>query len=104
MRVFVYFSKENVWVVDEERVRVVAQRLFIDGEQVEELIRDIVIGYVAEIIPRNIKDQYIQGHQFVYEAEEAHLYTLPYLFLKHFRDEFEEPEEMAIRVKEVKDE
>jgi len=104
MRVFVYFSKENVWVVDEGRVRINAQRLFLDGEQVEEVIRDAVVGYVAEIIPRNIKDQYIQGHQFVYEAEEVHIYTLPYLFLKHFRDEFEEPEEMAIRVKRVVDE
>jgi hypothetical protein len=103
MRVFIYFTKENLWIVDEGRIRIVTKRLFIDDEQIEEYMGDAILGHVVKIIPRGVKEQYFQGQQFVYEAEETHIYTLPYLFVKHFRDEFEEPEEMAIRVKRVEE-
>ncbi|MCI4409577.1 MAG: hypothetical protein JHC26_10835 [Thermofilum sp.] len=103
MRAFIYFVKDTKdWVVEENSIKVIAKKVFIDGKRVENIaMEDLLIGYVAMIVPRGVKDNYFQWGRPVYEAEEAHIYTFPYLLISQFKEEFGEEKEMAIRVKEV---
>jgi hypothetical protein len=115
MRVFIYSfvdkedgKEETKWVADERHMRVIAKRLYLDGEPVEKVIEEAMIDNISMIVPRKVEDQYFQGGQFVYEAEEVHLYTSSYFMAKRLMEQiaerFGEEKEMAIRVKRVKDE
>ncbi|MCI4409735.1 MAG: hypothetical protein JHC26_11640 [Thermofilum sp.] len=112
MRVFIYSfvdkedgEEETKWVADERHIRVIAKRLFLDGEPVEKVIEEAMVDNVSMIVPRKVEDQYFQGGQFVYEAEEVHLYTNSYFMarslVEQFAERFGEEKEMAIRIKEV---
>jgi hypothetical protein len=100
MRVFVYFVKdEKEWVAEESSIKVIAKKMFIDEKRIENISgEDLLIGYVAMIVPRGIKDSYFQWGRPVYEAEEVHIYTLPYLLIQGIAEEFGDNNTLLVRV------
>jgi len=91
---------KDVFVVSGHKFLAMSENVVLDGERLELGISDWLELSAAVVRLENR----IPHERTSRLYETIYIYTLPYLLLKHFRDEFEEPEEMAIRVKEVRDE
>jgi len=90
----------DVLTISGRKFLAMSQNVFVDEKR---LLLDIGDWLEVEAVAVKLVNR-LPHEKTNYLYESIHIYTLPYLFVKHFSEFFGEEREMAIRVKEVRDE